>query len=143
MLYFIYYYFFQVHTRGCRGCDHMVVGFMTTYAVSAYHLWQVGGFFLVLRFPPPIKLTEILLKIVLNTMTLTITQVHTMYNINVLIGRSWKDCIYLPSFIYNIGVLTINIEFMWRALERGERRALVSHINAIFTVYTNIVFILQ
>jgi hypothetical protein len=121
----------------------MVVGFMTTYAVSAYHLWQVGGFFLVLRFPPPIKLTEILLKIVLNTMTLTITQVHTMYNINVLIGRSWKDCIYLPSFIYNIGVLTINIEFMWRGLERGERRALVSHINAIFTIYTNIVFILQ
>jgi hypothetical protein len=121
----------------------MVVGFMTTYAVSAYHLWQVGGFFLVLRFPPPIKLTEILLKIVLNTMTLTITQVHTMYNINVLIGRSWKDCIYLPSFIYNIGVLMINIECMWRGLERGERRALVSHINAIFTVYTNIVFILQ
>ena len=143
MLYFIYYYFFQVHTRGCRGCDHMAVRFMTTYAVSAYHLWQVGGFFLVLRFPPPIKLTEILLKIVLNTMTLTITQVHTMYKCFKVIGRSWKDCIYLPSFIYNIGVLTINIEFMWRGLERGERRALVSHINAIFTVYTNIVFILQ
>jgi hypothetical protein len=127
----------------------MAVRFMTTYAVSAYHLWQVGGFFLVLRFPPPIKLTEILLKIVLNTMTLTITQVHTMYNINVLIGRSWKDCIYLPSFIYNIGVLTINIEFMWRGLERGERRALVSisirfvpsHINAIFTVNTPILYL--
>jgi len=22
---------------GCRGCDHMVVGFTTTYAISAYH----------------------------------------------------------------------------------------------------------
>ena len=23
--------------RGCRGHDHMVVGFTTTYAISAYH----------------------------------------------------------------------------------------------------------
>jgi len=23
--------------RGCRGRDHMVVGFTTTYAISAYH----------------------------------------------------------------------------------------------------------
>jgi hypothetical protein len=32
-------------------------------------LWQVDGFFRVLRFPPPIKLTiaEILLKVALNT----------------------------------------------------------------------------
>jgi hypothetical protein len=78
-----------------------------------------------------------------------ITQFHTMYNINVLIGRSWKDCIYLSGFIYNIGVLTINIEFMWRGLETGERRALVSisirfvpsHINAIFTVNTPILYL--
>ena len=61
----------------------MVVGFTTTYAISAYHhyrcdfeprsgevymiqyyvikfvndLRQVSGFFRVLRFPPPIKLT--------------------------------------------------------------------------------------
>ena len=61
----------------------MVVGFITTYAISAYHhkrsefesrssemyliqhyvikfvsdLQQVGGFLCVLRFPPPIKLT--------------------------------------------------------------------------------------
>jgi hypothetical protein len=26
-------------------------------------------------------------------------------------------------FIYNIGVLTVNIEFMWQDLETGERRA--------------------
>jgi len=23
--------------RGCRGCDRMVFGFTTTYAISAYH----------------------------------------------------------------------------------------------------------
>ena len=23
--------------RGCHGRDHMVVGFITTYAISAYH----------------------------------------------------------------------------------------------------------
>jgi len=65
----------------------MVVGFTTTYAISAYRHWccgiesqsgwgvqhyvlkfvsdlrQVGGFLRVLRFPPPIKLTTtILLK---------------------------------------------------------------------------------
>ena len=63
--------------------DRMVVEFITTYAISEYHqerrvfesrpgevysirhyvikfvsdLRQVGGFFRVLRFPPPIKLT--------------------------------------------------------------------------------------
>ena len=63
-----------------RGRDRMVVGFITTYAISAYHhrccefesrsgrgvqhyvifvsdLRQVGGFLRVLRFPPLIKLT--------------------------------------------------------------------------------------
>jgi hypothetical protein len=68
---------------GRRGRDHIVVGFTTTCAISAYHnlscefeprswrsvpnttscdkfvsdLRQVGGFLRVLRFPPPIKLT--------------------------------------------------------------------------------------
>jgi len=65
----------------CRDRDYMVVGFITTYVISAYHhqccefesrsgrgvqhyviklisdLWQVGGFLRVLRCPPPIKLT--------------------------------------------------------------------------------------
>jgi hypothetical protein len=64
-----------------RGRDRMIVGFTTTYAISAYHhrccefksrsgrvvhhyvikfvsdLRQVGGFLRVLRFPPSIKLT--------------------------------------------------------------------------------------
>jgi hypothetical protein len=67
--------------RGRLDRDRMVVGFATTYAISAYHHWccefesrsgrgvkhymikfvsdlrQVGGFLRVLRFPPPIKLT--------------------------------------------------------------------------------------
>jgi hypothetical protein len=25
------------HNRGCRGCDHMVVWFITTYPIGAYH----------------------------------------------------------------------------------------------------------
>jgi hypothetical protein len=81
-------------SRGCRCRDRMVVGFTTTYVISAYHHWccefksrsgqgvkhvikfvsdlrQVSGSW-VLRFPPPIKLTamtiaEILLKVALNT----------------------------------------------------------------------------
>jgi len=28
------------------------------------------------------------------------------------------------TYIYNIGVLTVNIEFMWRGLETGQRRSL-------------------
>ena len=69
--------------RGCHGHDCVVVGFTTTFAISAYHHWsckfescagkmyfiqhyvikficdlqQVGGFLRVLQFPPPIKLT--------------------------------------------------------------------------------------
>ena len=67
---------------GRRGRDHVVVGFTTTCAISAYHslrceierrswrgvldttlcdkvsdLRQVGYFLRVLRLPPPIKLT--------------------------------------------------------------------------------------
>jgi len=34
-------------------------------------LWQVGGFLWVFWFPPLIKITEILLKVELNTITLT------------------------------------------------------------------------
>jgi hypothetical protein len=56
------------------------------------------------------------------------------------------------SQIYNIGVLTVNIEFMWRGLETGERRAISEsfqpfraepHTFYIYRQYTNIVFILQ
>jgi len=69
------------YTRDSCGRDRMVVGFTTTYAISAYHhcscefesrsgrgvqhyviklsseLRQVGRFLWVLWFPPPIKLT--------------------------------------------------------------------------------------
>ena len=74
----------KIMKRGCRGRDHMVVGFTTTYTISAYHycccefesrsgrgvqhyvikfvsdLRQVGGFLRVPRFPPPIKLTTMI-----------------------------------------------------------------------------------
>ena len=68
--------------RGRHGRDCMVVGFITTYSISAYHhfhcefeprsgevqyyvikffsdLLQVGSLLLVIRFPPPIKQTAI------------------------------------------------------------------------------------
>ena len=76
---------FTMIFRGRRARDRMVVEFITTYAISAYHHWscefesrtgeayliqhyvimfvsdlrQVDGFLRVLRFPPPIKLTAI------------------------------------------------------------------------------------
>jgi len=71
------------HMRGLCGHDDIVVGFTTTYAISAYHVnskpthgkvyliqhyvikfvsdfRQVSGFFWALWFPPPIKLTSTL-----------------------------------------------------------------------------------
>jgi hypothetical protein len=70
----------ELYAQVRLGRDRMVVEFTTTYAISAYHhhsnpaqgevysiqqyvikfvsdLRQVCGFFRVLRFPPPIKLT--------------------------------------------------------------------------------------
>jgi hypothetical protein len=53
---------------------------------------------------------------------------------------------------YNIGVLTVNIEFLWRGLDTGERQAFNQsfqpfraepHKFYIYHQYTNIVFILQ
>ena len=67
---------FTLHIRGRRGSDRVVVGFITTYAIIAIitnavgsnlgqhfviklvsDLRQVGGFLLVIWFPPSIKLT--------------------------------------------------------------------------------------
>ena len=68
--------------KGHRGHDHMIVGFTTTYAISAYHHWcsefesrsgrgvqqyeikfvsdlqQVGSFLRVLQVPPSINLID-------------------------------------------------------------------------------------
>jgi hypothetical protein len=81
MLLYIILVLLYIYARDRRGRIRMVVGFTTTYAISAYHHWcfefesrsersvqhfviklvsdlrQVGGFLRVLRFPPPIKLT--------------------------------------------------------------------------------------
>ena len=81
--------------RDHHGCDRMVVGFTTTYAVGAYHHWycefesrsgrgvqhyvlkfvsdfrQISDFLWFIRFPPPIidrhDISEICLKAALNT----------------------------------------------------------------------------
>jgi hypothetical protein len=87
------FHFYKIHSgrliyllnyaRDRHGRDRVVVGFTTTYEISAYHhtscefeprswrgvldtfyvikfvsdLQQVGGFLRVVTFPPPIKLT--------------------------------------------------------------------------------------
>jgi hypothetical protein len=33
--------------------------------------------------------------------------------------------VYIYIYIHNTGAMTVNIEFMWRGLETGERQALV------------------
>jgi hypothetical protein len=59
---------------------------------------------------------------------------------------------WCDKYTYNIGVLTVNIEFMWRGLETGERRTFSKsfepfraepHKLYIYRQYTNVVFILQ
>jgi hypothetical protein len=37
----------QYHIRDCCGCDRIVVGFITTYAITAYHHWSC-------EFEPPL-----------------------------------------------------------------------------------------
>ena len=49
--------------------------------------------------------------------------------------------IALTGYMYNIGLLTVNIEFMWRGLETGKERALASLSNSIFTVNTPILYL--
>jgi hypothetical protein len=39
---------FQV--RGCHGCDRMVVGFTTTYAIDYYHHWWRGVQYYAIKF---------------------------------------------------------------------------------------------
>ena len=60
----------------------MVVGFTTSCSISVIQhyvikffrdLWQVDGFLRVLWVLPPHDITEILLKVALNTITLTLT----------------------------------------------------------------------
>ena len=65
----------ECHIRGGCGRDRIVVGFTTTYAVSAYHhqsdefesrsllgvlVSDLRQFLQVLRFPPPINLTAMI-----------------------------------------------------------------------------------
>ena len=81
--------------RGCHGRDHMVVGFTTTYAISAYHhlscefesrswrdvlnktlcnkvcQWLAAGQWFSLG--TSVNITEILLTVLLNSITLILT----------------------------------------------------------------------
>jgi hypothetical protein len=57
---FVYFKQFYYH-RGCRGRDRMAVGVASSNPGHVIKfvsdLRQVGGFLMVLWFPPPIKLT--------------------------------------------------------------------------------------
>ena len=95
--------------RGSHGHDRMVVGFITTYAISAItfnvvssnpihgevhsiqhyvikfvsDLRRVGGFLRVLWFPPPIKLaTTILTEILLKVALNTINQPNQQHSMS-------------------------------------------------------------
>jgi hypothetical protein len=103
--------------RDRRGPDHMVVGFTTTYAISAYHHWCCefetwsgrGVQHYVIKFVsdlgtgqwfspgPPVSstnksdhhdITEILFKVVLNTIKQTINKRNNSY-----ILQGWKKWI--------------------------------------------------
>ena len=72
------------HSRGRRGRDHMVVGITITYAIGAYHhlrcalearsgeVHSIQHY--VIKFVSDLRhdITEILLKVALSTITLTL-----------------------------------------------------------------------
>ena len=105
---------------GRRGRDSMVVGFTTTYAISAYHHWwcefesrsgrgaqhyvikfasdlrQVGSFLRVLWFLH--EIIEILLKVVLNTIKQTSTV--GMWNYCVIASCQLMVCVTIVSLLH-------------------------------------------
>ena len=117
--------------RGRRGRDCMVVGFKTTYANGAYHHWCCefeyrsgrGVQYYVIKFVNDLRqvvgfspstpvsstnktdyhdITEILLKVVLNTIKPTKTNIF-QYSIR----RSHKTC--------------VNVYYWWTSIEFGYR----------------------
>jgi hypothetical protein len=122
------YTWLPIYRMGRHDRDRMVVGFTTTYAISAYYHWcrsgrgvqhdvilcvshlrQVGGF-----FPgPPVSSTnttnshdinEILLKVALNTIKQTNKQTHKQY----ILRRNPHSVLY-TIFVDQIPSLVINI----------------------------------
>ena len=74
--------------------QHYVIKFVSD-------LRQVGGFLQILRFPPPIKLTataEILLKVALNTIILTLTPI-ILHKFDIFSRRCGSQQLE-PSLIY-------------------------------------------
>jgi hypothetical protein len=67
-------------------------------------LWQVGGSLQVLWFPPPIKadrhdITEILLKVALNTINL----IRNFVGKGIIIGTSGHDGTIISSSLHVVG----------------------------------------
>jgi len=115
-------------TGGCRGCDRMVVGFTTTYAISSYHHWCCefesrsgrGVQHYVIKFDRSVvfsgssinktdrhDITAILLKVALNTIKQTIKSTfyfHTkivpyIFHINHLFWKRSLEDILHPIFL--------------------------------------------
>ena len=137
--------------RGRRGCDRMVVGFTTTYAISSQHHWccefesrpgwgvqhyvmklisdfrQVGGFLRVLRFPPPIKLT-----VTINTTKQTNKQTSL---------REMDLSLFLNLILHYSGTINFNESYILQtiALSKhclpGEWKVQFMHNQAWFTTH--------
>jgi len=123
----------------------MVVGFTTTYAISAYHHWScefesrpgevysiqhyvikfvsdlryVSGFLRALPFPPPIKLTatiyvisEILLKVALNTITLTPITTN-FFSSNPTHGKVYSIQQYVMKFVSDLQQVGDFLQIHW------------------------------
>jgi hypothetical protein len=113
-----------IYLSGHLGRDSMIVGFSTTCAIGVYHHWscefesrswwgvliqhyvikfvsnlqQFGGFFCVLRFPPPIKLTttiqlKYILKVALNTIKQTNRLIYPIIKACFQAMLFWSACL--------------------------------------------------
>jgi hypothetical protein len=129
-----------LYCRVRRGLFRMVVGFTTTYVISAYHHWccefksrsgrgvqhyvkkfvcdlrQVNGFLRVLRFPPPIKLTtRYNWNIVESGVTHHQTNKQTRYYMA-------KLCMYnlSPYFGIILGKVWHMINHKWKSVDDGQ-----------------------
>jgi hypothetical protein len=131
--YMVVNYCSSSRSRDRRGRDLMVVGFKTTYAISAYHHWccefesrseqgvqhyvikfvsdlrQIGGFLPVLRFPTAITLTAIILLKYYWKWCQTPSNKQTSRNhVNIKLGRM-QEALFVASVIcpsiQNIGSL--------------------------------------
>jgi len=74
-------------------------------------LRQVGGFLRVLWFLPPINITEILLKVVLNTIILTLTKCNDSSILITIISWDYLNLSLTKEYIGDVIILTLVIKY--------------------------------